>query len=469
MKKRGKKLTALMMSLFMAMSLAACGSSGQEAGTKAPEQQTTKAEAGQTEAPQTGADQTEAGQSGEFTAEEGAEIEVAYWEGSESDKAAWDWALENLQKDHPEIKITAQTYPSSKYRDMLDTRVAGNDWPDVMRYTYQRLGKFKETDTMLDLSPYISKETLDDLVPAYKTACEYDGKLVAMPHHTDVMAVYYNKRMFEESGIKVPQSIDESWSWDEITDIARTLKKDHNLDYAFAGIWEKTSGYRYLPFVYMNGGAILNEDQTEVTMDTPEVLEAIQLYETWRKEDLINNNAFTGETVANQLFVAEQLAFTFSGSWHCSYMKENMPDPENWGVTYMPQKNGKTGSDMGGNGLFAYAGTKYPKAAAIVIEYLTDAEHMKGFCEAGNFIPVRKSLMEEGLTFSEFQNEMNLFLEIAGTVDPKMGADETSVPFQNLNMAFCEAMDPMIVDGSKTAEEVVQTCQETMTEILQDY
>ena len=33
----------------------------------------------------------------------------------------------------------------------------------------------------------------------------------------------------------------------------------------------------------MNGGSILNEAQDAVTMDTPEVLEAIKLYEDWRK------------------------------------------------------------------------------------------------------------------------------------------------------------------------------------------
>ena len=233
------------------------------------------------------------------------------------------------------------------------------------------------------------------------------------------------------------------------------------------GIWENSSGYRWLPFLYMYGGSLMNEDQTAITMDTPEALEAIKLYESWRQEDLINNVAFTATPACNMMFVANQLAFAFAGSWHCSYMEENMPD--GWGVTYMPQKDGKTGSDMGGNGLFAYAGTEYPKAAAIVIEYLTNAENMKGFCEAGNFIPVRQSLMEEGLTFSSFQEEMELFMEIAGTIDEKMASDETSVPFQELNIALNEAMDPMIVDGSSTAEEVAQNCQTTMTEILESY
>lgn len=455
MKKTGKRFAALGLGLMLSAGvLGGCGSGSDntmQGETTESIQTSLKGEEG----------------TAELQAEEGAEIEITYWEGSQSDKDAWDWAIENLKKDHPEITVKPQVYPSNTYRDQLDTRIAGNDWPDVMRYTYQRLGKFKETETMLDLTPYISEENLNDLVPAFREACTYNGKLVAMPHHTDVIALFYNKQMLKEAGIQVPESLDEAWSWDEFTEIARKLKQDNDLDYAMGGIWENSSGYRYLPFIYMNGGALMNEDQTEITMNTPEVLEAIQLYESWRKEDLINNVAFTATPASNMMFVANQLAFDFAGSWHCSYMEENMPD--GWGVTYMPHKDGKTGSDMGGNGIFAYAGTKYPRAAAIVVEYLTAAEQMKGFCETGNFIPVRQSLLEGDMKFTSFQEEMKLFMEIAGTIDEKMASDETSVPFQNLNVAFNEAMDPMIVDGSRTAEEVAAMCQETMTEILQEY
>ncbi len=399
-----------------------------------------------------------------LTAEEGAEIEICYWAGSTSDEAAWNAILEKLQADHPEIKLKLQTYPSSDFRDMLDTRIAGNDWPDVIRYTYQRLGKFKQAEVMLDLSPYITEENVADFADAFRSGCTYQGKLVALPHHTDTVALFYNKRMFEEQGIRIPTGPDDAYTWDELKDILRKLKEAYNLTYAASGIWDNGSGYRYLPFVYANGGTLLNEDQTEATVNTPEFLEAIQFYDDLRAEDLIANVGFTAPTQANSLFVAEQIAVDFAGSWHCSYMEENMAG--NWGMTYMPLKDGKTGSDMGGNGIWAYAGTKYPKAAAIVCEYITNAEGMKIFCEAGNFIPVRKSLIESGLDYKNFPEEMALLNEIVLTIDPKMAADETSVPFLRINEAFCEEMDPLAVNRSATPEQVVENLQNRVTEIL---
>lgn len=466
-KKNLKKVMGIALAASMVAGLSACGGSSEPEATTAA---ATTAAGGEAAPAATKAEETLAEPAGAesegLVAEEGAEIEIAYWEGSTSDKEAWDELIANLQKDHPEIKIIPQTYPSSDFRDMLDTRIAGDDWPDVMRYTYQRLGKFKQAETMLDLTPYMSQESLDDVSPAFLSACTYQGKLIAMPHHTDTVAMFYNKRMFEEAGIRIPTSVEDGYTWEELTDIARTLKEKYDLPYAFGGIWENNSGYRYLPFLYMNGGSVLNEAQDTVTMDSPEVLEAIKLYEDWRKEDLIANTAFSGASTANSLFVAEQIAFDFAGSWHCSYMQENMGDK--WGMTYMPVRNGKTGSDMGGNAVFAYAGTKYPKAAAIVVDYITNKENMKKFCETGAFIPVRTSLLEGGVEYKVFPDEMKILNEIVGTIDPKMAADETSVPFQQLNEIFNEEMDPLAVNNSASAEDVAAACQERMTEILNE-
>ena len=67
-----------------------------------------------------------------------------------------------------------------------------------------------------------------------------------------------------------------------------------------------------------------------------------------------------------------------------------------------------------------------------------------------------------------FLRDGKIFSEIVGTIDPKLAADETSVPFQQFNEIFNEEMDPMVVNGSATAQQVVDNCQTRMTEILNE-
>lgn len=453
MKKKAFRAVSCLIALMICISIAACSKT-------APPGQQSSNPAGE------GGSVSSNSASDGLKAEDGAKIKFTYWEGSPSDKKAWDLILGNFKKDHPEITVQAETYPSNTYVNQVDTMIAGNNWPDVMRYTYQRLGKFKEADTMLDLTDMISKESADDLLPAYRAALTNNGKLVGMPHHTDTIALFYNKEMFAKSGIRIPKDVNDGWTWDELKQYAKKLKEDNKLDYAFGGIWEKGSGYRYMPFVYMNGGAILSEDGTQITIDSPKSLEAIQLYSDLRKDNLISKAAMTQEYQNNMNFVAKKLAFVFAGSWHCSYMQENMPD--NWGVTYMPQVDGKTTSDMGGNGLFAYSGTKYPKAAAIFIDYVTSKDNMKTFCEEGNFLPVRQSLISEGLNYGNFKDEMKIFSDIVGSIDSKLASDETSTRFQQLNVIFSEKMDPIAVNGSATAEETVKAMKEEMQAALDE-
>ena len=72
------------------------------------------------------------------------------------------------------------------------------------------------------------------------------------------------------------------------------------------------------------------------------------------------------------------------------------------------------------------------------------------------------------MEYNDFADEMKIFNEIVATIDPKMAADETSVPFQQLNEIFNEEMDPLAVNNSATAEEVAAACQERMTGILNE-
>ena len=405
-------------------------------------------------------------QGGPLVAEKGAEVEFTYWEGSTADKKGFDYLIDRFAKDHPEIKLKPQIYPSGPFRDQLDTRIAANDWPDATRYTYQRLGKFKEAGVMLDLTGKISQESLADLVPAFREAMTYKGRLLGMPHHTDTLVLYYNKRMFAESGIRIPKDAQDGWTWDELNQIAAKLKADHKLDYAFGSIWDNGSGYRFLPFVYAAGGRILSDDQSKITINSPETLKALELMEYWRKNNLIIKTGFTQPSQTNMLFAAQKIAFAFAGSWHISYMEENMKG--NWGMTYMPKINGKTGSDMGGNGIFGYAKTKYPNATAIFIDYATSKDVVKGFCEVSNFIPVRQSLIKEGLNYDSFKPEMKTILDIVATIDPKMAADETSTRFQQLNVILNEEMDPLVIDGSVTARQVLTNLDQRMNAALKD-
>jgi len=394
-------------------------------------------------------------------------LDFTYWEGSPSDKKGFDTLISKFENENPNIKINKQILPSgSKYYESLDTRIAGKQYPSIARVQYQKLGRYIDAGVLLDMTSYIDKASQEDLIPAFKSAVSVEDKLYAMPHHTDTMGLFYNKGMFEKAGIQVPTSIDKAWTWDEFLDVARKVKEKAGVKYAFTYKWTKNTGYRSLPFLYMNGGSILNEDGTKAGINTPQGLEYLKYIETWSKEGLISKTSPSSNDNADEIFASGTVAMEFGGNYIMSYLDENMKG-QKWGVTYMPQKNGKTGSDMGGNALGVFAKSKHPKEAAKFVEFMTNAENSKQFCEVTNFLPVRKSVSQETMKFATYNEEMKLFLDQVKTIDPKMAAVETNRKFQPITQVISDNIEKLILNGARS-EEVVKDMEKGINEALKD-
>lgn len=393
-------------------------------------------------------------------------INFTYWEGSPSDKVGFDTIIAKFEKENPNIKINKQVVPSGdKYWAALDTRIAGRDYPDVARITYQRLGKYITAGVLGDITKSVDSGDLNDLLPAFKSAVTYKGKVFALPHHTDTMGIFYNKKILAAAGIKVPTKIENAWTWEEFLEVARTLKAKGDVKYAFTYTWTKNASHRALPFLYMNDGSLTNEDVTAAAVGNPKGVEWLKYMETWAKEGLISRTTPVMNENPHELFTTKVVAMQFAGNYLMSYFHNNMAGE--WGVTYMPRRGNKTGSDMGGNAVASFSKGKHGKESELFIKYLTNAENMKFFCETTGFLPVRKSVSQAPMNFQTFPEEQKLFLEQVATIDPKMAQIETDKKFQPMITVISEGIEKVIL-GAATAEQVAKEMDQRINEILKD-
>ncbi|QBE99564.1 Multiple sugar-binding protein [Blautia producta] len=207
MRKKIRKLTALLCAGTMALSMAACGSSGEEKKGDTGEKTEEKTE-----------------KTGETAALEDAlnpdePVELTLWSiATETDSYhnAFVKALEDFEKTYPNVKINMEIFENESYKTKLKSAVAANELPDIF-YSWQGgfSQSFAEAGKMLDLDPYY--ETYKEELPesATSNARYVDGSLYGTSYSVNCSLLMYNKAMFEKYGLEAPET------WDEFVSICQ--------------------------------------------------------------------------------------------------------------------------------------------------------------------------------------------------------------------------------------------------------
>ena len=176
---------------------------------------------------------------------------------------------------NPNIKVDVTVADWDAYWDKLQTGLAGGAAPDVFAMDGPLGPDYQSRDVLLDLTPYIEAESydlgqLDD--NAVKDFTTKDGVVFGLPRDLNVIALYYNKDMFDAAGIAYP---DDTWTWDKLVEVGKQLTKDTDGDGTIDqwGVYTETTDMEnaWSSFVWQAGGDILTEDGTKSALDKPEI------------------------------------------------------------------------------------------------------------------------------------------------------------------------------------------------------
>src|SRR6185436_10919924 len=123
---------------------------------------------------------------------------------------------------NPKITVKVDVSDWDPYWDKLQTSLAGGAAPDVFAMDGPLFPDYQTRDVLLDLKPFIDRDGYDlgqlagQAVADFKTP---DGQF-GVPRDLNVVALYYNKKMFDTAGIPYP---DDTWDWAKLTEVAKKL------------------------------------------------------------------------------------------------------------------------------------------------------------------------------------------------------------------------------------------------------
>ena len=157
------------------------------------------------------------------------------------------------------IKAELQVLDWSAYWTLLEAGATGGDMPDVFWMHSNEAVKYMSNDILLDLTDKVSKSEkleMDKFPQDLKDMYTWKDKVYAVPKDRDTIAMWYNKKMFDDAGIAYP---DGSWTWDEFYEIAEKLTKDDGSQFGFAA-QPSNEQDTWMNMVYSMGGTIVTDD-----------------------------------------------------------------------------------------------------------------------------------------------------------------------------------------------------------------
>ena len=168
----------------------------------------------------------------------------------------------------------------STYLDQLIVSAAGGTAPNVAHIKAEWLPQLLETGAVKAVVG-ISDEVLNDYSAGAIGGVTIDGEMVAMPWFANTEALFYNKALLEQAGVKA----EDIKSWDDLLAAAEKVSAlgDDIYGLAFPDSEVETGeGYNILPALWANGGEFMKDGK--VTLDTDAGIKTYtQLQEVFQK------------------------------------------------------------------------------------------------------------------------------------------------------------------------------------------
>jgi multiple sugar transport system substrate-binding protein len=320
-------------------------------------------------------------------------ITYGRWASMEEAKA-FQALIDKFEKANPDIKVQAEFLPWNAYWDKLKTSIMSGSAYDVISFSALQSAPYVSKAALYEMSKLSGAQALlNEMQPGVQAPVLYKGKIYGMPIGVGVRAFLYNKDMFAEAGLPMPDKT-KPMTWEEFVKIGKKLTKvDQNgkvTQYACnlhpTQMWEAC--------VVQAGGSFVDNytRPTKVTVNTPEGIAGLQYFADLFKDQI--NVPFSDQWNGpwgspDSALNTKKVAIVQTGPWSISSILDNKI---NIGAT--PSFAGKKRANFGYVNFLAISkGSKKAAAAWKFIKWVGSVQGQLEFTKTGD-LPANAKAME---------------------------------------------------------------------------
>lgn len=367
--------------------------------------------------------------------------------------------VDAFNKGHGD-QIKLDIIPTAEIIQKYGTAVAGGTAPDALSLDLIYTPAFAAAGQLEDITDWAkSLPYLPQLSPAHVTIGTYKGRIYGLPFSADSSVLIWNKDLFKKAGLD-PEKGPTNWA--EIKeDAAKVTSLGGDIKgFYFSGNCPGCNAFTLLPMIWASGGNILNEDGSKATLDSPQLRGAIDLYRGMVTKGDVPSGAQT-DTGANffAAFATGKIGICPSGAFAIGALNTQYPNI-NYGVTYLPGKDGGFSSFAGGDNLVV---TKGAKSIPVIKQFLDFAYSLEGQTLLAKYgsLPVRGDIAKDAL------KTLDPRYQVASDAMAK-GHTPYSTVFNDIinsnNGPWIQTLNDAIFSGN--VDDAIATGQQTMQSII---
>jgi len=293
-------------------------------------------------------------------------------------------------KANPDAEVNVTAIPWDAAHNKIANAIASGETPDVSLIGTTWMGEFAEAGGLMPTPEGLVDEA--DFFPGAWGSTEVGGTSYGVPWYVETRVLYYRKDMAVKAGwSEAPQT------WEELHQFATDMKEKGGADYGLSlqpgqtGSWQSV-----LPFAWSNGAAVTDGAGTEYTIDSPEMVEALDYYTSYFDEGLSPSRLLDPGELESGFADGTYAAF-ISGPWHTGLVEEAGLSTDEYAVAPLPGKDSGPGTSfVGGGDLAVFEDSDNTDAAWKYVQWLSEAETQQGFYDLVGDLPAVQAAWDTG-------------------------------------------------------------------------
>lgn len=284
-------------------------------------------------------------------------------------------------------KLDIQSAPVNSYQDLVNTRLATADAPDLLFY-WSQAGRIKQLTPEKNLLDLSNEDYVSRINPAVsKYFLKSEGKLYGIPvTGLSVSGVIYNKKVFNDLGIQIPQTYEEFLAACDkikaagITPVYEAGKEGWPLQiYTFSAMANVINSQPDL----MDK---INANQTSFG-EVPEYVDALQKQADLKEKGYLNKDLFSGTyDMSLEQVATGKSAMIFEADWAIEPIITKFPDAE-IGMFPLPWGGNNIAGIADPNGLYVLKKSKNLEAAKGFLDFFASEEELSTYFSSVKSIP----------------------------------------------------------------------------------